>query len=62
MPMKSFFTRISPSLGTGTGRSVFHCRTSTPPVFSMRTPFIVLGREAIVRAIIVGIGLRWVCK
>ena len=43
MPMNSFLTRTSPSLGSGTGRSVLYCRTSVPPVFSIRTPFIVFG-------------------
>ena len=43
MPMKSFLTRTSPSLGSGTGRSVLYCKTSVPPVFSIRIPFIVLG-------------------
>ena len=43
MPMNSFLTRTSPSLGSGTGRSVLYCRTSVPPVFSIRIPFIVLG-------------------
>jgi hypothetical protein len=53
MPMNSFFTRISPSLGVGTGRSVLYWRTSTPPVFSIKTPFMVLGIEvdAILRAV-----------
>ena len=56
MPMYSFLTRISPSLGVGTGRSVLYWRTSGPPVFSIRMPFIVLGMEwdAIV------LGERWV--
>ena len=52
MPMKSFLTRTSPSLGEGTGRSVLYCRTSVPPVFSTSIPFIVLGisvEEAMVR-------------
>jgi hypothetical protein len=49
-PMNSFFTRTSPSFGVGTGKSVFHCKTSAPPVFSMITPDIVLGREDILRA------------
>ena len=35
--------RTSPSLSSGTGRSVLYCRTSVPPVFSIITPFIVLG-------------------
>ena len=43
MPMKSFLTRTSPSLGSGTGRSVLYCRTSVPPVFSTRIPFMVFG-------------------
>ena len=53
MPIKSFFTKTSPSLGSGTGRSVLYWRTSIPPVFSITTPFIVLGieLEAIVRAV-----------
>ena len=42
-PMYSFFTRISPSFGSGTGRSVLNSSTSTPPVFSMTTPFMVRG-------------------
>jgi hypothetical protein len=45
MPTKSFFIRIWPSLGSGTGRSVLYCSTSVPPFFSMITPFIVLGME-----------------
>jgi hypothetical protein len=28
--------------------SVLYCRTSVPPVFSIQTPFIVFGMEAIV--------------
>ena len=43
MPMKSFLTRTSPSLGSGTGKSVLYCKTSVPPVFSTSIPFIVLG-------------------
>ncbi len=43
MPMKSFLTRTWSSLGLGTGRSVLYWRTSVPPVFSMRIPFIVVG-------------------
>lgn len=51
MPMKSFLTSTSPSFGVGTGRSVLYSNTSIPPVFSIKTPFIVLGIEvAIVRA------------
>lgn len=51
--MYSFFTSSSPSLGSGTGRSVRYWRTSTPPVFSMRMPRIVLGmlEDAIVRVV-----------
>lgn len=45
MPMKEFLTRASPSLGTGTGRSVLYCSTSGPPVFSMMTPFMRVGTE-----------------
>ena len=46
MPIKSFLTRTSPSsCGTGTGKSVLYCKTSGPPKFSIRTPFIVLGIE-----------------
>lgn len=41
MPMKSFLTRTSPSLGSGSGRSVLYCKTSVPPVFSINIPFIV---------------------
>lgn len=44
-PMKSFLTRTCPSFGVGTGRSVLYSSTSTPPVFSMRTPLMVLGIE-----------------
>ena len=52
MPMKSFLTRTSPSLGSGTGRSVLYCRTSVPPVFSTSMPFMVFGmwvEDAMVR-------------
>lgn len=60
IPMKSFLTRISPSLGWGIGRSVLYCRTSLPPVFSMITPFMVLGiEEAMVRE---KIGVRMNCE
>ena len=49
--MYSFLTNTSPSFGVGTGRSVLYSKTSTPPVFSIKTPFIVLGIElAIMRA------------
>ena len=54
IPTKSFLTRIWPSLGSGTGRSVLYCRTSTPPFVSMITPFMVLGMEAIVRKVFRG--------
>lgn len=43
MPMTSFLTRTSPSLGSGTGRSVLYCKTSVPPVFSTSIPFMVSG-------------------
>lgn len=43
MPMNSFLTSTWPSFGSGTGRSVLYCKTSVPPVFSIRMPFIVLG-------------------
>lgn len=42
-PMYSFLTRISPSLSSGTGRSVFHFRTSGPPGSSKTMPDMVLG-------------------
>lgn len=48
MPMNSFLIRTSPSFGCGTGTSVLYCRTSVPPVFSMKTAFIVFGREDMV--------------
>lgn len=50
MPTKSFLINISPSLTSGTGKSVLYCRTSVPPFFSIMTAFIVLGTEAMVRA------------
>lgn len=48
----SFLTRTSPSLGSGTGKSVLYRKTSVPPVFSTSIPFIVLGicvEDAMVR-------------
>lgn len=57
MPMNSFLTSTSPSLGSGTGRSVLYCSTSVPPVFSISTPAMVLGIEdAIVRMCLGGKG------
>ena len=41
--MNSILTNTSPSLGTGTGRSSRYCKTSVPPVFSIRTPFMYSG-------------------
>lgn len=49
-PMNSLRTRISPSLSSGTGRSVFHWSTSTPPFSSMRMPDMVLGMGGMVMA------------
>ena len=57
MPMYSFLTRISPSLGVGTGRSVLYCRTSVPPVFSIKTPFMVFGIELEVAIVLFSVGL-----
>lgn len=43
IPAKSFFTKISPSLISGTGNSVLYKSLSAPPVSSRRIPRIVLG-------------------
>lgn len=43
IPMNSILTNTSPSLGTGTGRFSRYCKTSVPPVFSIRTPFMYSG-------------------
>lgn len=45
IPMNSILTNTSPSLGTGMGRSSRYCKTSVPPVFSIRTPFMYSGME-----------------
>jgi len=45
IPMNSILTNTSPSLGTGIGRSSRYCKTSVPPVFSIRTPFMYSGTE-----------------
>ena len=41
--MNSILSNTSPSLGTGMGRSSRYCKTSVPPVFSIRMPFINFG-------------------
>jgi hypothetical protein len=46
-------------LGSGTGTSVLYCRTSVPPVFSIKTAFMVLGRDDMARTL-VNLGVR--CK
>lgn len=43
IPMNSILTNSSPSLGTGIGRSSRYCKTSVPPVLSIRTPFMYSG-------------------
>lgn len=45
IPMNSILTNTSPSLGTGMGRFSRYCKTSVPPVFSIRTPFMYSGME-----------------
>lgn len=43
IPMNSILTNTSPSLGAGIGRSSRYCKTSVPPDFSIRTPFMESG-------------------
>lgn len=55
--MNSLRTRTSPSLSSGTGRSVFQWSWSTPPVSSMRMPDMDLGMGGMVDVVVGGVVL-----